>query len=397
MQVDARGESGRLEEIRQLAESIKGRVVEHFEHLHRHPELGWHEGNTAKYVEGVLEGLGFSPRRVAGTGVRVDVDANSGLPLRIVRADLDAIAAQEDTDLPYASERPGVMHGCGHDAHTAILLGVAELLTRVEKPLPRPLRLLFQPAEEVDPSGARACVQEGALEGAGDIIGLHVWPQLASGTVGLREGVVTAAADRWECELRGPGGHAARPHETVDLIRLAAAAVSAVVDVPRRHLDLVRHPTVVTVAKIHGGEVFNVIPDSLTFAGTMRTLSTEVRPMVAAQMEKLVRGICEPAGAEVHWSYHEGAPALENDSALSAQTRKLAVGLFGPEAVVAIDTASMGSEDFSHFTAHLPGLLLRLGCTPSGEQGHPLHSTRLVVDKNALPVGVSLLAALALS
>jgi amidohydrolase len=223
-----------------------------------------------------------------------------------------------------------------------------------------------------------------------------VWPELKTGVVGLKQGVVTAAADRWECELRGPGGHAARPFETVDLIRLAARVVGALVDVPRTFLNPVNHPTIVTVTKIHGGEVFNVIPDRLSLGGTVRTLDPRVREKVAEEMERLLRGMCEPAGAAVNWFYYHGAPALTNHPTLTALTRRVVEDLFGPQALVPVEQPSMGAEDFSHFSERVPGLLLRLGCTPPGQQYYPLHSTRFRVDEDALGVGVSLLSALAL-
>lgn len=386
-----------LQHVPEVARELTPRVVEHYRYLHRHPELAWTEENTAAYVESVLQELGYATHRVAGTGVVAELEGTGELPRRVVRADLDAIAVTEKTGLPFASESDGKMHGCGHDAHTAIVLGVAELLRRLDGPPPRDVRFLFQPAEEVDPSGARACLGDAVLDGVADIVSLHVWPRLTTGLVGVRDGAVTAAADRWECELRGPGGHAARPHEAPDLVALAARAVTALLAIPREHVDLIGSPTVVTVANIHGGESFNVIPDQLSFGGTVRTLDRDARALVAPVMERVVRGICEPPGAEVLWTYNRGAPALINSPELTAQARDVAAQLLGRDAVVAIERPSMGSEDFSYFTEQTPGLLLRLGCTPSGETGHPLHSSRFAVDEGALAVGVSVLSGLALT
>ena len=383
--------------VSDLARELAPRVTEHFHYLHRHPELGWAEDKTAAYVETVLREAGYTPRRVAGTGVVAELEGSGEVPRRVVRADLDAIQVTEKTGLPYASETDGKMHGCGHDAHTSIVLGVAELLSRLDAPLSRGVRFLFQPAEEVDPSGASACIAGGVLEGVADIIGLHVWPQLPAGVVGIRDGAVTAAADRWECDLRGSGGHAARPHETVDLIALGARAVTALHAIPREHVDLIGSPTVVTVANIHSGESFNVIPDHLTFGGTVRTLDRGTRKTVSEVMERVVRGVCEPVGAEVHWNYKEGAPALFNDLRLTAQARDVVTQLLGADAVVRIERPSMGSEDFSFFTEYTPGLLLRLGCTTPGEKGHPLHSSQFAVDEEALVVGVTVLAGLAVT
>ena len=386
-----------LHHVPNLARELTARVAEHYRYLHRYPELAWAEEKTAAYVEKVLREAGYNTDRVAGTGVVAELEGSGILPCRALRADLDAIAVTEKTGLPFASETHGKMHGCGHDAHTAIVLGVAELLRRLDEPPPRSVRFLFQPAEEVDPSGARECLAAAVLDGVSDIVSLHVWPALATGLVGVRDGAVTAAADRWECELRGPGGHAARPHEAVDLVALAARAVTSLLAIPREHVDLVGTPTVVTVANIHAGASFNVIPDHLVFGGTVRTLDREARALVASVMERVVRGVCDPAGAEVCWTYNQGAPALINSPSLTTQARDVVTQLLGSEAVVALERPSMGSEDFSYFTEQTPGLLLRLGCTRAGETEHPLHSSHFVVDEEALAVGVSVLSGLALT
>jgi amidohydrolase len=382
--------------VDRAAERAAGRTAEHFRRLHRHPELGWEEERTAAYVEAVLRGLGLTPRRLARTGVVADLAGTTDLPRRALRADLDALAAEEMTGLPYASERPGVMHACGHDAHAAVLLGAAEVLQDLAPLRRRAVRFLFQPAEELEPSGARALIAEGALEGIGDIVGFHVWPALTAGTIGLREGAVTAAADRWECELRGPGGHAARPHETVDLVALAARAIGLLVELPRRRLDPLRQPAVVTATRIHGGEAFNVIPSEVSFGGTIRTLDAESRSVLAREMEALARSLCEAAGARVDWRYELGSPPLVNDSAFVAFAREALGAVLGGGSVVPIEHPSLGSEDFSHYAAVVPGLYLRLGSTAPGAEAHPLHSTRFRVAEAALPVGVRALAGLAL-
>jgi amidohydrolase len=371
-------------------------VVSHAKHLHAHPELSWAEEKTAAYVEGVLSDLGIPSRRMAGTGVVADLPGRESLPMRALRADLDALATHELTGLPHASTTPGLMHACGHDIHTSVLLGAAEVLQHLEAHRRRPLRLIFQPAEETDPSGAGVLIEEGVLDGVGDIIGLHVWPSLPTGTVGLREGLLTAAADQWQCTLRGPGGHTARPHETVDLVPLAARVIGALVDLPRARFDPVRQLTLVSVGTIHGGEAFNVLPDTVTFSGTLRTLDPLVRPVVSEAMEMVARSICESAGATVEWVYTEGVPPAVNHPILSSLAREVVTGLFGPEAAVSIDRPSMGAEDFAHYTTRVPGFLFRLGSTPHGAEVRPLHSSHFEADPAAAPVGVAVLAGLAL-
>lgn len=388
-----------FETIRSAVPTVEAEVVRHYRHLHRHPELSWREFETAAYVERALEQMGYTTRRLAGTGIVVDVETDSETgaegPRRVLRADMDAIATHESTGLSYASATPGIMHGCGHDAHTAILLGAARLLRELDLPRPRPLRLLFQPAEEVVPSGSMRMIEEGALDGASEIFTFHVWPDLSTGMLGIREGVTTAAADVFEVELLGPGGHGARPHQTVDLISLGARIVTVLVDIPRTRLDPLRQPAVVSVGAIHGGESLNVIPSELRLGGTVRTIDPSARPLFPPMMEEAVRNISRRAGAEYRFDYRPGPPALVNDLELVRLARGVAFGLLGPAAVGDIEFPSMGSEDFAHFTEKVPGALLRLGCTAPGDDGSPLHSSRFRVDEAALPIGVGLLAALA--
>ena len=384
-----------LQDIRDRAAEVHRQVVSHYHQLHRYPELSWQEERTAAYIEQTLRDLGLEPVRIAGTGVVADLAGKEGLPPRALRADIDAIAAHEATGLPHCSRNPGVMHACGHDAHTAILLGVAEVLQSRANAHERPLRLIFQPAEEVVPSGAVRLIEEGVLEGISDIVTLHTWPELESGIVGLREGLVTAAADAFECVLRGPGGHAARPHETVDLVGLAARMVGLLVDLPRMRLDPLRQPAVVTVGVIHGGQSLNVIPDEVRFGGTIRTVDADVGRELAAHMETLVRNSAGPAGAECEFRTLQGPPALRNDPQLARLAQAVALELYGPSSIAHLDCPSMGSEDFAHYTREIPGLLIRLGCGPRGRQGMPLHGRRFTVDEAALEVGVAMLTGMA--
>lgn len=384
-----------LDRVREGSEKIHRRVVSHYHQLHRHPELSWQEERTASYVEQTLRDLGLEPVRRAGTGVVADLPGKANLPRRALRADLDAISAHEATGLPHASENPGVMHACGHDAHTAILLGVAEVLQEDASLRRRPLRLIFQPAEEALPSGANQVIKEGALDDVGEIVSLHVWPSIRSGTVGLREGILAAAADAFECLLKGPGGHGARPHETVDLVALAARVIAVLVAIPRTHLDPLKQAAVISVGTIHGGESYNVIPDEVRFCGTVRTLDPSARDALPRHMETVIRNLAQPEGAEHEFLYHEGPPSLRNDPRLTRLAATVARALYGSGSVTHLEHPSMGSEDFAHFTERVPGVLVRLGCAPEDGEGHPLHSSFFQVDEWALAVGVGIMTGLA--
>jgi len=384
------------EQILRAAEEVTTDVVRHYRHLHSRPELSWQEEETAAYVESVLGELSLQPHRYAKTGIWLELAEPAGAARRVLRADMDAIPQDEETGLPHTSTRPGVMHGCGHDAHTAMLLGAAAVLAKLEDSRPYPLRFIFQPAEEVSPSGAQAALEEGLLEGVGDSFSLHVWPHLAVGSIGVRSGVVAAAADRWECVLRGPGGHSARPYQTVDLLQLAARIIPALVDIPRTQLDPLRAPAVVTASSIQGGDAFNVLPTSVRLRGTVRTLDPEVEARVLQVMESTVRAFVQTAGASVDWVAWRSAPPLLNDAGLAAASETLVASLFGTEAIVPTEFPSLGSDDFAFFSEAVPSLYLRVGCRALGAEEHPLHSSRFSISEGALGVGVALLAGLAM-
>lgn len=377
-------------------DTVRGAMIRHFHRLHAAPELSWHEEKTAGYIRSVLEALGLKPRAFAGTGYAVDLPGGGDRPRRALRSDHDAVAIQEATELPYASRVSGVMHACGHDAHTSILLAAAAVLMQIEERKRPPLRLIFQPAEEALDSGASRMLEEGVLDGVHDIIGLHVWPSLATGVVGVREGILSAAADCWECTLRGPGGHGARPHETADLVSLAARIITGLTEMPRRVLDPVKQPAVVTATQMHGGHAFNVVPREVRVCGTVRTLGLEARRQLTSRMEKLCRDLAADAGAELAWTLTPGPPLLVNDPVLTRRARDLLTDMLGGHRVVDIEHPSLGSEDFSKFTEQVPGLLLRLGCTAEDQEPFPLHSSHFKVDPAALETGVRAMCRLAL-
>ncbi len=391
-----RGRRDVVQDIDLALERVRGAMIEHFHRLHAAPELSWHEEKTAAYIGSVLESLGLAPRVVAGTGWAVDLPGDDSRPRRALRSDHDAVAIQESTDLPYASKVSGVMHACGHDAHTSILLAVAATLLQIEASHRPPIRLIFQPAEEALDSGAIRMLEEGVLDGVHDIIGLHVWPSFATGTVGLREGILSAAADCWECTLRGPGGHGARPHETADLVALAARIITGLTNMPRRVLDPVKQPAVVSATQMHGGHAFNVIPTEVRVCGTARTLGLEAQRLLSTSMEDYCRDVAAAGGAELTWTLQAGPPLLVNDPRLTRRARDLLSEMFGRHRVLDIEHPSLGSEDFSKFTERVPGMILRLGCTAEGQEPYPLHSSHFKVDEAALDTGVRALCRLAL-
>ena len=394
MPSEAKSDRAPQGDVKALVKKLRASLVDHYRHLHAHPELSWQEKRTADYIRGTLSGLGLEPQACATTGWIVDLPGVGDQGVRALRSDHDAIATQEHTGLPYASNVDGVMHACGHDAHTAILLAVAEVLQQLPERR-RPIRLIFQPAEEAIDSGSGHMISSGVLDGVDEIVALHVWPKLATGQVGLRSGPVASAADCWEVSVHGPGGHGARPFETVDLVAVAARIVRDLIELPRQ-FDPLRQPVVVSPTMIHGGEAFNVIPQEVRLGGTLRVFDMEVRSMIRERMQSVVHAVALEARAEARLEWKASMPPLVNDPQISARATRCLGEMLGPDHVVELDQPSLGSEDFARYTERVPGILLRLGCTAVGQEAHPLHSSHFHVDEDALETGVLAMCAMAM-
>ena len=361
--------------------------------LHAHPELGRAEHRTTALLVDRLRTAGLAPRVLGvGTGVVCDVGSGPG-PVIALRADIDALPVPDGKDAPYRSTNPGVCHACGHDVHTAVLLGAALALAAHADSLPGRVRLLFQHAEEVMPGGAIDAIAEGVLEDVAAIFALHCHPGLAVGVVGLRSGAITAAADLVEVVLTGPGGHTARPHATSDLVYAAArvvtdvpAGMSRVVD-PREGMSLV-------FGSIASGSAANVIPRVATIRGTLRVLGTEGWENAPKVVERLLAATVEPLGASYELTYRRGVPPVCNDPGATAVMSAAVTAALGPDSVVTTEQ-SLGGEDFAWYLQHVPGAMARLGVRPSRD-ATDLHSPTFDVDERAIAVGVRVLVGTAL-
>ncbi len=389
-----------VDTIRALADAQAGYASEAYRWLHRHPELSYQEVETARYVANQLRSLDLEPRIGVGRpgehGVVAVLGADRPGPAVALRADMDALPLDEATDLPWRSQHPGVMHACGHDAHTAILLATAAALRRVERDHPRssggPVVLLFQPAEEQEPGGALGMIEAGALDNppVAAIFGLHQSPLLDTGMLGLAVGARSAAADDFTLTIRGRGGHAAWPHRTVDPVIVAAHVVTALQTVVSRQAPPT-NAAVVTVATIHGGTKDNIIPDEVVLTGTVRTLSPELRAAMPQRIEALAQGVAGGFGAQATLDYAWGYPVLVNDAAMTALAQRAATRTLGAGQVVTAEPV-LGAEDFAYFLEQRPGCFASLGVgvpsTPLDER--PIsHSARFRLDEAALPVGVA--------
>ncbi|MEB3353302.1 MAG: amidohydrolase [Cyanobacteriota bacterium] len=368
-------------------------------HLHRHPELSGHEQQTAALVAGELRRWGWQVREGVGrTGVlaelgpRTRVDG-SATPLVALRVDMDALPVEERTGLDYASTVQGLMHACGHDLHTAVGLGVARLLASlaVRRPelLSARVRLLFQPAEETA-EGAAWMKADGAIDGVEALFGVHVFPSIPVGHVGVRSGSFTAAAGELEIEVLGESGHGARPHQSTDAIWIAARVVSGLQEAISRRLDAL-HPVVVSFGRIEGGKAFNVIADQVRLLGTVRCLDLELHDRLPAWIEETVQALCHGHGGEAVVRYRCISPPVHNDAVLTELVADAAVELLGRERVQWLEQPSLGAEDFAELLDGVRGTMFRLGV--AGPNGcTPLHSNTFAPDEGALEVGVKVLA-----
>jgi len=359
--------------------------------LHQHPELSREERWTSQYVGSILEGLGppgLTLRRgIGGTGIIAELTQGKPGPIVAHRCDMDALPIQDEKRVPYASQNAGVLHACGHDVHMTVALGAAMVLREGKIPFAGTIRWIFQPAEEVIPGGALDMIEAGAVDDLQAILGLHVDPLLEVGKVGIRYGVMSASSDAFELEIRGKGGHGAKPHTTTDPVLISAQVINALHHLVGRKIDP-RKPAVVTMASIHGGSASNLIPDSVHLQGTFRTFDREVRELLPRLIEQTVAGITQAHGARYRLTIHHGAPPVINDAGVTALVEEAAKALLGESQVVTIPEPYLGSEDFSWYLERVPGTFLRLGTRGSEATSHEVHTNLFDVDERCLSVGV---------
>ncbi|WP_246206651.1 M20 metallopeptidase family protein [Virgibacillus ihumii] len=365
-------------------------------HMHRNPELGFEEQQTSAFVIEKLHEIGCTDvKRVAKTGVIAMLHGDKPGKTVALRADMDALPILDEKDVDYKSMKDGIAHLCGHDGHTAILLGAAKLLMK-HPPQYGSVKLIFQPAEE-GLFGAETLIKHGVLTNpdVSAIAGLHVNPDVPTGQVTCSEREVCAAADFFNLEIIGEGGHAAHPHRAKDSITITAEVISALQQLVSREIDPLA-PTVMTIGQIHGGTADNAIAPRVKMGGTVRTLDNEVRYMIEEKMNRLVKGITEAFGVQYSLEYNYFYPALLNETALVPTVKKAVSKTLGEERFH-IAKPSMGGEDFSFYANEIPGVFFRLGVRNEQKQAvYPLHHPKFDLDENALPNGSAILAQWAL-
>ncbi len=373
------------------AQALAKQLVAWRREIHAHPELSFREHGTARLVTETLESFGIEVQSgVAKTGVVGYL--GEGSPIIGIRADMDALPIHEANDVPYKSQNPGVMHACGHDAHTAMLLGVAKILSEMPNRPPGQIRFLFQPSEEAhdeeNKSGGERMVEEGALSDLDAVIALHVASDMPANTIMLESGYVTANEDSFEIVLRGTGGHGAFPHQTVDPVFILAQVLNAINGIRARRIDPTR-AAALSIGSIHAGVASNVIPSEVKISGTMRSFDDEVRQQLKDELASVLQ-IANALGGSFELKIIPGYPSTYNDPNVVNTMRTRIEGMLGKD-VLLPGTPMMGAEDFSYMTRSAPGAMFMLGAAV-GDKSRPHHTPVFDIDEACLPTGTAILA-----
>ncbi|MFC5774467.1 M20 family metallopeptidase [Ectobacillus antri] len=368
----------------------KEQLVAWRRYLHMNPELSFQEENTSQFVYETLQSFPHvevtRPTKYSVMGRLIG--AKSG-PVLAIRADMDALAIQEENDFAFVSQKPGVMHACGHDGHTAMLLGAAQELAYRRDELQGEVRFLFQHAEEEFPGGAQEMVDNGVMDGVDYVIGAHLWSPIEVGKIGIVYGKMMASPDAFTITVSGKGGHAGIPHETVDCLAIGTQIVSNLQHIVSRNTNPFE-PLVVSVTQFHAGTAHNVIPDHATIGGTVRTMKQELREETAKRIEQIVKGITEAHGASYSFDFIYGYRPVVNADEVTKQIEQTAIKLFGKEAIV-YPEPTMGGEDFSAYLQKAPGCFFFIGAR-NETKGivYPHHHPRFTIDEDSLLMGTSL-------
>ena len=379
------------------AQKIKKDIIQFRRNFHMHPELGLEEYRTAGIIEDTLKSLGIKTKKIAGTGViGLLKGKNPGKTIGL-RADMDALPILEKNKVPYASKIPGKMHACGHDAHTASLLGAAILLCKYKNKFNGNIKFLFQPAEETV-GGALPMIKEGALKNpeVNAVFGLHVDEDIEVGKIGIIYGKANAASDMFDVIIYGKSSHGAAPHKGIDAIAVGAQVVSALQNFVSRNIDPL-DSAVVTIGVFQGGCAKNVIADKVKLSGIIRTLDPNIRRIACKKVKKIILGVTEALGAKANVNFTPSYPSLINDNLMTDLVKSVAEELLGKDNVIVINKPSMGTEDFAYFLQNINGAFYRVGVR-NEEKGiiQPAHSGLFDIDENALPIATAMHTKIAL-
>lgn len=381
--------------IQQLAESVFEKACLHYRHLHQHPELSFQEHETANYVISSLSDLGIECVTMANTGVVAMVRAThhtDNQPCIALRADLDALPILEESGVEYCSQNIGVMHACGHDVHTSILLGVASVLVALKEDLPQPVKLIFQPGEEKNPGGASLMIEAGVLHNppVEEMYALHVFPEMETGKLGFKEGIYMASCDEIYMTIQGVGGHGAMPHQCVDPIWIGASIVTNLQQIVSRKCDP-KIPCVLTFGYFEGLGETNIIPSTVSLKGTFRTMNEVWRKQAWELIETQAKLIAESVGGTVEVTISKGYPFLSNDPVVTQKMRSKAISFFGETKIEELPIR-LTAEDFAFYSHHVPVCFFRLGVrNESRGITFGVHHPKFTIDEDAILIGIEAL------
>jgi amidohydrolase len=383
-----------LEKIKSLAAQGQDENIAIRRHLHANPELSYQEFETCKFVQAQLTKIGIPFTVIATTGVLGIIEGkNPSKRVIALRADMDALPIIEENEVEYKSKNEGVMHACGHDVHTTILLGAAKILLSLRDQFEGTIKLLFQPGEEKNPGGASYMIRDGALQNPTPqgIIGLHVHPGLPFGKLSFRKGRVMASADELYVSIKSSGGHAATPHQTIDTVLVAAQLITSLQTIISRNRNP-QNPSVLSICSIHGGNTTNVIPSEVKLMGTFRAMDEVWRFKAHELMMQQAKGLAIATGAEIDFRVDVGYPTVDNEPAITEAAWKLADQYMGAENVEETELR-MGAEDFGYYSQVIPGCFFRLGVRNESKDAiHNVHTPVFKVDEDAIAHGVGMMA-----
>lgn len=374
-----------------LIEGVKKDVIKWRRHFHQHPELSYEEINTSQFVFDTLQSFEnlvvTRPTKTSVMGRLI-----GGLPGKVLamRGDMDALPITEETGFTFASTNPGVMHACGHDGHTAMLLGAAKILAQMKDSIKGEVRFIFQHAEEVFPGGAQEMVKAGVIDGVDKVIGLHLFTMIPTGKIIIPYGPFTANSDIFDIKIVGKGGHSSQPQETIDPIAIGAQVVANIQHIIARNIDPLEK-AVVSITEFNGGTAKNIIPDSITIGGGVRSFDQEVREKISKRIEEVVKGITEAHNATYQYNYEFGYSSVFNNYEITREVEELIEEIFAPDTIMEAPPF-MGGEDFSAFSQKVPGCFIGVGAAMAEETlNYPHHHPQFSIDEKSLEIGLKLL------